>query len=669
MKKKRIANELSKKIAVSVLSIFIIVAVIVLFLVNSTVRQSREKELNLESTAASYQVGEFFTKYIEIVKQMAAQNEIQKLMENTTGTKNIIQVEGYRDVKKTLDNIAATDTDNVLASWVGDFDTSRLTQSDGFTSEEGWDITARPWYKVTETKAPLITAPYTDASTGQLIITVAAPVYNTKSTEIIGAAGIDIALDHLNTVMGEYTIGKSGYIMLVSNDGQIVYHPDSELVQKNIEDIDVSENVKSAFENGKPEFLKYSEEKAEKYGYYITIGSTGWAVLSSLSASEFNDTFVTILIAVVVSFLIGVILIFSQVRIISVSITKPLLTLHQAAEKIAEGDLDVAITVQTKDEIGDLSESIMKTVERLKDYINYIDEVSVTLNQISEGNLVFQLQYDYVGEFAKIKAALNKISDSMNDTMYHISTSASQVSAGSEELANGAQVLAENSSQQAAAVEELAATAVSVSEQVRDNTKEIEQAAKETEIVTERTEESKVQMGQMMEAMNRINSTSNQVVSIIKTIEEIASQTNLLALNASIEAARAGEAGKGFSVVATEIGKLADESSKAANDTRNMIDLSINEINKGTMLVQNVVQSLGEAVNGVIKINESMKNTAKHSMQQYDNMEQIKMGIEEISDTIQGTSAAAQESSATSEELMAQSVTLNELVNHFQLKK
>lgn len=669
MKKKKIANEMSKKVAISVLGVFIVVALIVLILVKNTVQKSREKELQLESTAASYQVSEFFTKYIEIVNQMATDYAMQNLLKNTSGTQNLAKTEGYADVMKTMESIKESDSDTILACWLGDYDTGRVIQSDGFVTEDGWDIESRPWYKVTETKEIVLTEPYMDVSTNKMVITVTAPFLDRESKELIGMIGLDITLDKLNAVMQNYVIGKSGYIILMTQEGQIVYHPNSDFIQKAIKDIDVSENVKNTLSDGKDEFIKFKAQSKEKYGYYTRIGETGWAVLSCLSAAEFNETFVGILIAVIVCFVLGVILIVTQVRYISFKITKPLLRLHQAAEKIAEGNLDVALEIETRDEIGDVSDSIMKTVSRLRDYINYINEISYTLKEIASGNLVFHLQHDYVGEFAKVKEALNQISDSMNNTMNHISESAYQVSAGSDELANGAQILAENSSQQAAAVEELVATAISLSEQVKGNTAEVERAAKESESVTIKTEDSKVQMGHMMEAMNNINRTSNQVVTIIKTIEEIATQTNLLALNASIEAARAGEAGKGFAVVATEIGKLADESSKAASDTRNMIDVSIQEINKGTMLVNNVVKSLDEVVKGVININESMRNTAKQSLQQYESMEQIKMGIEEISDTVQGTSAAAEESSATSEELMAQAATLNELVNGFQLKR
>ena len=173
-------------------------------------------------------------------------------------------------------------------------------------------------------------------------------------------------------------------------------------------------------------------------------------------------------------------------------------------------------------------------------------------------------------------------------------------------------------------------------------------------------------MNRMMDAMTKIHDTSQEVVGIIQTIEQIADQTNLLALNASIEAARAGELGKGFAVVAGEIGKLADESSKAANTTRDLIGVSIDEIEKGNELANRVLASLDDAVLAVANVNEMIEKTAEHAEKQAEHMQQIQKGIEEISQGIADSSAVSEESAATSEELAAQATTLTELLRRFE---
>ena len=182
-------------------------------------------------------------------------------------------------------------------------------------------------------------------------------------------------------------------------------------------------------------------------------------------------------------------------------------------------------------------------------------------------------------------------------------------------------------------------------------------------------EQNQKKMTQMMNAMNEIQQTSQQVVGIIQTIEEIADQTNLLSLNSSIEAARAGYAGKGFAVVADEIGKLAAESAKAANSTRSLIEISMEEINKGNAIATEAMAALKDSVSAVDHVNEMIKSTAQNTAIQAESMEQLRVGIDEIAHGIQDNSAASEETSATSEELANQAGILNTMVQKFELIK
>ena len=174
-------------------------------------------------------------------------------------------------------------------------------------------------------------------------------------------------------------------------------------------------------------------------------------------------------------------------------------------------------------------------------------------------------------------------------------------------------------------------------------------------------------MNDMVVAMEKIKEVSNQMVGIIASIEEIADQTNLLALNASIEAARAGEVGRGFAVVAGEIGNLASQCADAVNNTRNLINISIDEIVRGNELAQGVSESLKASVEAVDDVNVVIQKTAESAITQEQAINEIRVGIEEISSGIRDNSAMAEESSATSEELAAQAVTLNEMVQKFEL--
>ena len=171
----------------------------------------------------------------------------------------------------------------------------------------------------------------------------------------------------------------------------------------------------------------------------------------------------------------------------------------------------------------------------------------------------------------------------------------------------------------------------------------------------------------MVEAMARINETSKNIENIISEIEDIASQTNLLSLNASIEAARAGEAGRGFAVVADQIRQLAEQSTKSAVDTRELIEGSLQEISEGNKAAESAAASIEIVVEGIEKIAETSRNISMTSRDQANAMDQADQGVSQISEVVQSNSATAQESSATSEELSAQAVSLDELISKFIL--
>ena len=413
--------------------------------------------------------------------------------------------------------------------------------------------------------------------------------------------------------------------------------------------------------------MTLSPLKAILISYLSPIGDTGFVAISCITTGQYYSAVIAALLMLSLVFVVGFVFVVINVRRISGKIVSPLIELNETAEQLAAGNLDVTIDVSSEDEVGDLGRSIEKTVNRLKEYIDYIDEISEVLAAMANGKLAIDLKYAYVGEFQKVKEALIHISSSMTDVMTNIAETANQVSVGSDDLAKAAQGLAEGSESQAAAVEELLATATTVAEQVEENKNDSERSAQHTQEVTAMMEESQHQMDMMRQAMDNIYEASQKVVGIIKTIEDIAEQTNLLSLNASIEAARAGEAGRGFAVVAGEIGNLANESGRAVNTTRELISVSLDEIEKGNALAKEVVESLSQAVAKVEEVNEMIQKSAESAEVQMQSVNQIRDGVEEMSQSIQDNSAMAEETSATSEELAAQAVTLNELVQMFEI--
>lgn len=664
--KKGIKYQIQSKISSSIAVIMTLVIILVVVVVYNLLISSNNRELQLDSEAVALQVEKFFVPFERMAEQLALDEDVAGLCASTGADERMNENDLYSSVLDKMKAVAGLDKDNIQGVFIADLDSSASITSAGSISDADYDVTTRAWYECTKTGKTMLTKVYVSASTGKNILSAATPIYDEKGT-VVGVAGIDVVIDVVTEMMENYTIGENGYTMLMATDGTFIYHPDEELVGTLIQDMEISDTVRTAVDGQETKILRYNANGEGKYGYIMPIDDTGFTALSSIPRGQYYETLVITMVMLLVLLGGGLAFIIFVIAKTTGKIVKPLLELNENAMELARGNLDVTINADSEDEVGDLGRSIGKTVARLKEYIDYIDEISEVLAKMADGKLAIQLKYAYVGEFAKVKDALNHISAAMTEVMTNITESSKQVSMGSDDLAKAAQNMAESCGNQAAAIEELLATATTVAEQVEINKEDSEKSAAYTMEVEKVMEGSKEQMAAMIEAMNHIQDASNKVVGVIKTIEDIAEQTNLLALNASIEAARAGEAGKGFAVVAGEIGGLANQSAEAVNTTRDLIEESLREIKKGNDIVDEVVASLDQAVEKVITASEMIQKGARTAEIQMDSVNQIRDGVDEMSQSIQDNSAMAEETSATSEELAAQAETLNSLVERFEL--
>jgi methyl-accepting chemotaxis protein len=350
---------------------------------------------------------------------------------------------------------------------------------------------------------------------------------------------------------------------------------------------------------------------------------------------------------------------------ISRGISKPVGELARAAQRMAEGDLNIEINVNSKDEIGSLGAAFRETISTLKAYIT---DITASLAKISKGDLTVNTTEDFKGDFVELRDSIDYIVTSLNDTVSKIHQSSEQVSSGSRQVSNGAQALAQGATEQASSVEELSATITEISAQVRDNAEHAAHASLTVNQVRSEIEISNKYMGDMIAAMSKISDSSSQIGNIIKTIEDIAFQTNVLALNAAVEAARAGSAGKGFAVVADEVRNLASKSAQAAKNTTALIENSIGQVDNGTKIADETAKSLLRVVDSTQTVSDTIEKISKASNQQSDAIRQVTLGVDQISNVVQTNSATAEESAAASEELSGQAQTLKELVKLFQLK-
>lgn len=352
---------------------------------------------------------------------------------------------------------------------------------------------------------------------------------------------------------------------------------------------------------------------------------------------------------------------------ISNGIRKPVEEIKEVAEKMAAGNLDVSLDYQSRDELGNLSDSIRSLIHMFREII---DDMSYGLASLGSGDFTVESKVEelYVGDFQRLLTSMHQIIERLSQTLGQISMASDQVSAGSDQVSAGSQALSQGATEQASSVEELAATINEISSQVSENAENAQQGSKLADAAGAKIELGNRQMQEMIAAMGEISDKSGQIGKIIKTIEDIAFQTNILALNAAVEAARAGAAGKGLAVVADEVRNLASKSAEASKNTAALIEGSIQAVERGTSLADETANTLSEVVVSAKQVVEVVDNISRASSEQALSIAQVTQGIDQISSVVQTNSATAEESAAASEELSGQAQMLKNLVEKFKLR-
>lgn len=352
---------------------------------------------------------------------------------------------------------------------------------------------------------------------------------------------------------------------------------------------------------------------------------------------------------------------------ISKGISDPVKEIEDASRELAKGNLNVNIPYNGEDELGSLAESMRLACAFMQ---RVVEDADGMLREMANGNFTAKSTCEdaYLGDFHGLLDSMNQLSEQLSGALGEIHEASKQVSMGALQLADGAGVLAEGASEQSGAVAELTAMIGDITVSSKHAVELTGESYEQAMLFRQTAEEGRAKMAELLDAMERISSTSGQIEKIITEIEDIAEQTNLLSLNAAIEAARAGESGRGFAVVADQIGKLAAESGQSAIHTRQLIQDSLDEISAGNVITQSTSETLVKVAEGMNGIAEQVKAVNTGVMEQADFIAKIERSVEQISGVIEQNSASAQESSATSEELSAQAESLETLVGKFQIR-
>lgn len=355
-------------------------------------------------------------------------------------------------------------------------------------------------------------------------------------------------------------------------------------------------------------------------------------------------------------------------KIITNSITEPVEQIEAAVASLRKGELSNVemLTYESEDELGDTIRNLKEAMGILADYVS---EISVEVKAIAQGDLTRNGDdiTDFLGDFSELKTSLLYILKRFNSTLTEISNLAEQVSSNSSEVENASKSLADGATEQAGVIEELNATIDTVVDMAEDTAKETQNASARVKASANKANEEKEKMNELLTEMEHITEISKEIGNIITDIEDIASQTNLLSLNASIEAARAGEAGKGFAVVADQIGKLAADSAKSAVNTRDLIDKTLVEIEKGNTITRTTADAFNQIITDMESFAELAENTMEKANSQAESLEQIGQGIEQLSGVVQGNAASSEENTAISINLAEGAAKMHDRVNIFKL--
>ncbi len=480
---------------------------------------------------------------------------------------------------------------------------------------------------------------------GDYYFTVSMPIYNDTGYRLYGVAAMDVYIDYISEILNQTKIGKTGYPILVSQDLVTLTHPTADIVGKKLP----IPAIEKMIHDDNHVATDYEFQGDEKFATFQTVENAGIHILVTMNRSEFGDQVSRlsniILIAIVIALIISALIAF----VFAKSITKGTKVVLSNMEKIKSGDLTAKIHVKSNDEIGAIGQYLQDTIDGVAGLIRNVQVVSEELS-VSAQNLA---------------------------------ATAEETSASSDEVARTVDEIAQGASDQASDAESGAVVARELSmkfQELSDNTNILLSSTREVVTANEdgvkaidrlrtRTELSDKANADIEVVINELNLKTQSISSILDAISSIAEQTNLLALNASIEAARAGEHGRGFAVVADEIRKLAEESSRSAEEIREIvvnIQSDSNQTVDSMSQVKEIAEEQTKAVSLVNNAFESISSSVGHISKNIDAISASVLDLEDdknaIVSSIDNISAVSEETAASSEEVTATMQQQNEAV-------
>ncbi len=347
---------------------------------------------------------------------------------------------------------------------------------------------------------------------------------------------------------------------------------------------------------------------------------------------------------------------------LSTRISTPVLRSVNYITEVADGNLRYNVEpylLNQSGEIGLLAAAIQKLIERQR------NEVGI-FKAIADGDytstIPLRSSQDELGK------AVGQMLDVTNEALAQVNVAVTQVTYGAGAINNASQTLSQGAIETASSLEEISASISQIGQKTKTNAESADEADKLAAASRTAVDKGYDAVAEMITAMKDLQTTSAQIASVVKLIDDIAFQTNLLALNAAVEAARAGRHGRGFSIVADEVRSLAGRSARAAQDTAQMLEVTVAKLEKGATLAEHTDSVLREIVDNAVKVADLFREIAKSSNEQSHGIGQIANGLSQIDRVTQHNTLTASETASAAIALLRQAEGLRTMMEKFRLR-